>query len=501
MRIIGLTGSIACGKSTVSAFLASKGIPVVDGDQISRDLTVPGSPVLQAIRQSFGNDYIYDDGTLNRRRLGRLVFSDPQARHALDDLMSPFLLSATRQQIEQFREAGSDLCILDMPLLFEKGYDRLCDSVWTVWLPENVQLSRLMNRDGYTYDEAMNRIRSVLSSDEKAARADHVIDNSGTPENTYRIVSDLLNEELRAAAAQSLHRRFRGASQGPETSPSDQAAPDPVFSSSVPAPVHMERPSASRSLKAGRKAAWRMPVWLKTVLISLSIILLIGAAAVILMNGYLQRCSETHQAEQAAVDRNYPLLYRELIEKYSAEYNLSPAYVASIIRNESSFQPKAESGAGARGLMQLMPDTAEWIAHKLKVNGFAFERMYDPESNIRFGCWYLNYLSRLFAGDPVAVTAAYHAGQGQVKVWLSDPLLSEDGYSLSFESLPDGPTKNYTGRVTRDYGIYQKKYFSPDLSSDLSGASSSGYRAFIVYSRKQYSHCRPILQNIAHPSF
>ena len=123
--------------------------------------------------------------------------------------------------------------------------------------------------------------------------------------------------------------------------------------------------------------------------------------------------------------------------------------------------------------MQLMPDTAEWIAHKLQLSGYAFERMLDPESNIRFGCWYLNYLSRLFRGDPVAVTAAYHAGQGQVKVWLSDPLLSEDGYTLTQASLPEGPTKNYVGRVTRDYGIYQEKYFTPvELPADPDPAAS-----------------------------
>ena len=173
--------------------------------------------------------------------------------------------------------------------------------------------------------------------------------------------------------------------------------------------------------------------------------------------------------------RYYDTPHRELIERYAAEYNLSPAFVCAIIRNESSFQPRAESGAGARGLMQLMPDTAEWIAHKLEVSGFAFERMYDPESNIRFGCWYLNYLSRLFLGDPVAVTAAYHAGQGQVKVWLSDPFLSEDGYSLALSALPDGPTKNYSGRVTRDYGIYKEKYFSPAEHPADADAAASGH--------------------------
>ena len=118
--------------------------------------------------------------------------------------------------------------------------------------------------------------------------------------------------------------------------------------------------------------------------------------------------------------------------------------------------------------MQLMPDTAEWIAGKLRLEGYSFERMYDAETNIRFGCWYLNYLSKLYLGDPVAVTAAYHAGQGQVTVWLSDPSRSEDGYSIRIESLPEGPTKHYVGKVLRDYGIYKKKYFSDDLLSAVS---------------------------------
>ena len=88
MRIIGLTGSIACGKSTVSSFLISRGFPVIDGDRISRELTVPGSPVLQEIYSTFGPEYFSPDGSLNRRRLGQLVFSDPRARQALDDLMA-----------------------------------------------------------------------------------------------------------------------------------------------------------------------------------------------------------------------------------------------------------------------------------------------------------------------------------------------------------------------------------------------------------------------------
>ena len=167
MRIIGLTGSIACGKSTVSGFLASRGYPVIDGDRISRELTSPGSPVLPELRRAFGDEILYEDGTLNRRRLSRIVFSDASARAVLDELMAPFLMNRTRQYIDQAYRSGAPLCFLDMPLLFEKGYDRLCDTVWTVWLPEKKQLERLIARDGYTCDEAIQRIRAVLSSDEK----------------------------------------------------------------------------------------------------------------------------------------------------------------------------------------------------------------------------------------------------------------------------------------------------------------------------------------------
>ena len=454
MRIIGLTGSIACGKSTVSSYLASRGCPVVDGDRLSRELTAPGSPVNGLIRSSFGDSVFFEDGSLNRRCLGQLIFSDPLARRNLDALMAPYLMSLTRQRIDELRSSGAPLCILDMPLLFEKGYDRLCDSVWTVWLPENIQVSRLMARDGYSYKEAQSRIRSVLSSDEKASRADRVIDNSGPVDHTIDIVSELLAEEL-GFSGKSAFRRSR--SEAPE-SRGVYPASDPVSP-----PESYARPEAAvRSRRSPRKASWSMPVWLRSSLIAAAAILAVGITALLMMNAYLHRCEETHIAEQNAIDRNYPLFYRDLIDTYAEEYNLAPAYVAAIIMNESSFQPHAESGVGARGLMQLMPDTAEWIAGKLQVSGFAFERMYDPESNILFGCWYLNYLSRLFLGDPVAVTAAYHAGQGQVKVWLSDPNLSENGYTLSLSSLPDGPTKKYAGRVTRDYGIYKEKYFSVD---------------------------------------
>ena len=168
----------------ISRYLTERGYPVIDGDQLSRELTEPGSPVLAEIRETFGVRYINDNGNLNRRALGQLVFRDENARNALDAIMAPHLMELTKQRLSYYESAGAGMCFLDMPLLFEKGYDRLCSSVWSVWLPLRVQLDRLIARDGFTEEEAMARIRSVMSSDEKASRADHVIDNSGTVRQT-----------------------------------------------------------------------------------------------------------------------------------------------------------------------------------------------------------------------------------------------------------------------------------------------------------------------------
>lgn len=257
-----------------------------------------------------------------------------------------------------------------MPLLFEKGYDRLCDEVWTVWLPEDLQRSRLMERDGYTAEEADARICSVLSSDEKAARSDRVIDNSGTMENTRRIVSEYLEDALAAASASSRPRQSnppaaaRSAAPYSQFTPAQPYAPaasvqaysptapaQPYAPAAVPAaaPGGFVRPESARARKTPKKAAWVLPVWLKVSLIAAAAVLMVGVTALLLMNAHLTRCAEQHAQEQANIDYQYPLQYRDLIEQYAEEFNLSPAFVSAVIRNESSFRPTVESGDGARG--------------------------------------------------------------------------------------------------------------------------------------------------------
>ena len=222
----------------------------------------------------------------------------------------------------------------------------------------------------------------------------------------------------------------------------------------------------------------RLPLWLTWTIVGLCIVLLGLLAAHYLMQAYLTtRAAEWETARQNTLsyyhvvegENGNSITYQSLIERYAAEYNLRPAFVAAIIRNESSFRTDAESSVGARGLMQLMPDTAEWIAGKIGDSNYSFDHLYDAETNIRYGCWYLNYLSKLFRGDAVLVSSAYHAGQTTVTRWLSDKSISSDGVTIPVDKLPDGPTKQYAGRVTTSYGIYEALLY-PNESAEAAGA-------------------------------
>lgn len=153
----------------------------------------------------------------------------------------------------------------------------------------------------------------------------------------------------------------------------------------------------------------------------------------------------------------YPTAYLSEIRTASEEFELDPYYVLSIIRCESSFDHEAVSKKGAVGLMQIMPDTGEWIAHKLGMDGlYTQEMLYDPATNIRIGCWYLRFIKGRVGDDLKTDAAAYNAGHGTVQSWLAEPQYSEDGYSLI--SIPYPETERYVKRVTEAYEQYQKLY-------------------------------------------
>lgn len=200
MLVIGLTGGIACGKSTISLTLKELGAVIVDGDVLSRELTAEGGAALPDIRAAFGDGVFHPDGTLNRRALGAVVFADDAARRKLDAIMQPLLLTMILRAIEDARQSGAAACVLDMPLLYEKDLDRLCDRVWCACIPRETQLQRLMERDGFTLEEAESRLRSQLPAKEKAARADVVIDTSGTIQYTKEYVISLYAKEVGGSA-------------------------------------------------------------------------------------------------------------------------------------------------------------------------------------------------------------------------------------------------------------------------------------------------------------
>ncbi|MBE6112536.1 MAG: dephospho-CoA kinase [Peptococcaceae bacterium] len=186
--IIGLTGGIACGKSTVSAYLREKGIAVIDADKVARQVVEPGSPGLVQIRDTFGMQYLQPDGSLNRELLGRKVFAEPEALKKLNSITGPLILDELKKQLA----VAESVIVLDAALLLEdEAYHQLVDQVWVVTAGDN-QLERLIARNGYSFRQAKNRIASQMTDEQRLRYADAVIDNSGTLENTHRQIDELL---------------------------------------------------------------------------------------------------------------------------------------------------------------------------------------------------------------------------------------------------------------------------------------------------------------------
>ncbi len=182
--------------------------------------------------------------------------------------------------------------------------------------------------------------------------------------------------------------------------------------------------------------------------------------------GYL--LNEHMEYERAL--RNYPVAYTELIKASAAEFILDPYLVQSIMRCESSNDPLAVSDAGAIGLMQIMPDTGTWIAHKLDLDDVYTEDMlYEPETNIRFACWYLRFLTGRFDGNVMEIVAAYNAGHGSVEDWLKDSRFSQDG---TLASIPFEQTARYYDKVMAAYENYTTLY--PELFSTDASAVEAG---------------------------
>lgn len=194
--IIGLTGSIASGKSTVSAMLKEKGYPIVDADEIARLVVEPGSAVMQKIQETFGDEVILKDGTLNREVLGQQIFGDEKKRALLNAIMHPAIRAEMVRQRDSHLANGEDVVIMDIPLLFESKLQSFVEKIIVVTVTPENQKNRLMKRNNLTEEEAMRRIQSQLPLAVKEAGADAVIDNNGTLEETEKQLEIALNKVI-----------------------------------------------------------------------------------------------------------------------------------------------------------------------------------------------------------------------------------------------------------------------------------------------------------------
>lgn len=185
MHIIGLTGGIGSGKSTVAAYLQTLGAPVIDADAVSRALTAPGGAALSAIRECFGSEVFAADGTLDRKALAARVFADPAALAQLNAITHPRIFAAIEERLAALASAGEPAAVVDMPLLFETGYQTHCHQVWLVAVGEETQIARVMARDGCSRQQALSRIASQMPLAEKAKLATHIIQNDGAVEAAY----------------------------------------------------------------------------------------------------------------------------------------------------------------------------------------------------------------------------------------------------------------------------------------------------------------------------
>jgi dephospho-CoA kinase len=219
MLKVGLTGGIASGKSTVSEAFARLGAKVLDADKVAREVVLPGQPAWLKLQQAFGPEFFLPDGEVNRSKLRRLVFADPEERGKLNAIVHPEVMKEIDFRFEQLTSSAEHAVVLvDIPLLIEVGVAHRFDKVVVVYANESVQVMRLMQRDGLSREEARQGLSVQIDLREKARKADFVIDNSGTPGETQVQVEKVWQELLALAGSgrhgDTLTRRHKGDGEG-----------------------------------------------------------------------------------------------------------------------------------------------------------------------------------------------------------------------------------------------------------------------------------------------
>ncbi|HCD1545356.1 TPA: dephospho-CoA kinase [Staphylococcus aureus] len=193
-KVIGLTGGIASGKSTVSELLSVFGFKVVDADKAAREAVKKGSKGLAQVREVFGDEAIDENGEMNRRYMGDLVFNHPEKCLELNAIIHPIVRDIMEEEKQEYLKQGYNV-IMDIPLLFENELENTVDEVWVVYTSESIQMDRLMQRNNLSLEDAKARVYSQISIDKKSRMADHVIDNLGDKLELKQNLERLLEEE------------------------------------------------------------------------------------------------------------------------------------------------------------------------------------------------------------------------------------------------------------------------------------------------------------------
>lgn len=200
MKVIGITGGIGTGKSTVSDYLKEKGYYVIDADQRARDMTTAGSPATERILDTFGAEFVDKDGNLDRGKLARLVFVDADKKRLLESIVTKGVIDSVNAEIKHLRCSGTyDIIFLDAPILFETGAEESVDAVWLVTADTDTRIERVMVRDDALKDDILNRISSQMPEDKKRAMSQEIIDNSKGKDELYHQVDALISKYVETA--------------------------------------------------------------------------------------------------------------------------------------------------------------------------------------------------------------------------------------------------------------------------------------------------------------
>ncbi len=191
MGLIGITGGIGSGKSTVSKYLIDKGYRVLDADVIGKGLLKPNTPTIKKVEKAFGSEVMNPDGTLNRRKLAQLIFTDPAKKRALEEIMHKKIFDVIREQSQSYTEKG--ILFVDAPLIFEAGWDACMDKVIVVDADIETRIKRVMKRDFLSREEIVNRMMNQLNDAVRNEKADFILDNSGNKTKLYEQIDSLLN--------------------------------------------------------------------------------------------------------------------------------------------------------------------------------------------------------------------------------------------------------------------------------------------------------------------